>query len=103
MDKVVINKSSTKHLDLEVESIDNPVILVRKDLIDSIKINIDFPLYFESPIASNSKLGNVNVSILDYFNYDYKIYNCFEIKHKSWYFYLVDIVKNYSSIFNNII
>ena len=103
LDKVVINKSSTKHLDLEVESIDNPVILVRKDLIDSIKINIDFPLYFESPIASNSKLGNVNVSILDYFNYDYKIYNCFEIKHKSWYFYLVDIVKNYSSIFNNII
>lgn len=103
LDKVVINKSPTKHLDLEVESIDNPVILVRKDLIDSIKINIDFPLYFESPIASNSKLGNVNASIMDYFNYDYKIYNCFEIKHKSWYFYLVDILKNYSSIFNNII
>ena len=103
LDKVVINKSPTKHLDLEVESIDNPVILVRKDLIDSIKINIDFPLYFESPIASNSKLGNVNASIMNYFNYDYKIYNCFEIKHKSWYFYLVDILKNYSSIFNNII
>lgn len=103
LDKVVINKSPTKHLDLEVESIYNPVILVRKDLIDSIKINIDFPLYFESPIASNSKLGNVNASIMDYFNYDYKIYNCFEIKHKSWYFYLVDILKNYSSIFNNII
>lgn len=98
LDKIIINKSVTKNIDLKIENIDKPIIPIRKDLIDSINININLPLNFEAPIAANTQLGNINISVLDYFNFNYKIYNCLEIKHKSWNMYLFELLKNYSSI-----
>lgn len=100
LDKIIINKSVTKNIDLKIENIDKPIIPIRKDLIDSINININLPLNFEAPIAANTQLGNINISVLDYFNFNYKIYNCLEIKHKSWNMYLFELLKNYSSILN---
>lgn len=101
LNKIVINKGITQNINLEIENIDKSVIPVRKDLINSININIDFPFYVEAPIPSNSQLGNSNISISDYFSFNYKIYNCFEIKRKSWNIYLFEILKNYSSILNS--
>lgn len=98
LDKIIINKSVTKNIDLKIENIDKPIIPIRKDLIDSINININLPLNFEAPISANTQLGNINISVLDYFNFNYKIYNCLEIKHKSWNMYLFELLKNYSSI-----
>ena len=103
LNKIVINKGATQNINLEIENIDKAIIPIRKDLIDSININIDFPLYFEAPIVANTQLGNINISVSNYFDFSYKIYNCFEIKHKSWNKYLFEIFKNYSSILNNIL
>lgn len=103
LNKIVINKGVTQNINLEIENIDKSIIPIRKDLIDLININIDFPLYFEAPIIANTQLGNINISVSDYFNFNYKIYNCFEIKHKSWNVYLFEIFKNYSSILNNVL
>lgn len=101
LDKIVINKGVTQSIDLKIENIDKAVIPIRKDLIESIAINITCPLYFEAPLLSNSQLGNINVSISDSLDFDYNIYNSFEIKHKSWEMYLFEIFKDYSSILNN--
>ena len=101
LNKIVINKGIAQNINLEIENIDKSVIPVRKDLINSININIDFPFYVEAPIPSNSQLGNINISISDYFSFNYKIYNFFEIKRKSWNIYLFEIFKNYSSILNS--
>lgn len=103
LNKIVINKGVTQNINLEIENIDRAIIPIRKDLIDSVNINIDFPLYFEAPVTANTQLGNINISVSDYFNFNYKIYNCFEIKHKSWNVYLFEIFKNYSSILNNVL
>lgn len=100
LDNIVINKGITKNIDLKIENIDKPIIPIRKDLVDSINININLPLNFEAPIALNTQLGNINISVSDYFDFNYKIYNCFEIKHKSWNIYLFEFFKNYSSILN---
>lgn len=101
LNKIIINKGVTQNINFEIEDIDKTIIPIRKDLIDSININIDFPLYFEAPIAPNTQLGNINISVSDSFDFNYKIYNCFEIKHKSWNKYLFEFFKNYSSILNN--
>lgn len=100
LNKIVINKGVTQNINLEIENIDNAFIPIRKDLIDTINISINLPLYFEAPILENTQLGNINISIPDFFDLIYKIYNCFEIKHKSWNMYLLDFFKNYSSILN---
>lgn len=100
LDKIVINKGVKKNIDLKIENIDKTIIPIRKDLIDSINININIPLNLKAPIASNTQLGNINISVSDYFNFNYKIYNCFEIKHKSCNMYLFEFFKNYSSILN---
>lgn len=103
LSKITINKGITQNINLEIENIDKAIIPVRRDLINSININIYCPLFFEAPIASNSQIGFVNISISDYFNFNYKIYNSYEIKHKSWNMYLFEILKNYSYILNNIL
>lgn len=103
LNKIVINKGITQNVNLGIENIDKAIIPIRKDLIDSININIDCQLYFEAPLESNSQIGNINVSISDNINFDYKIYNSFEIKHKSWEMYLFEIFKNYSSILNTVL
>ena len=101
LSKIVINKGITQNINLEIENIDKDIIPIRKDLIDSININIDCPLYFEAPLIQNSQVGNINVSISDNSNFNYKIYNSFDIKHKTWEIYLFEIFKNYSSIINS--
>ena len=103
LSKITINKGITQNINLEIENIDKAIIPVRRDLIDYININIYCPLLFEAPIASNSQIGFVNISISDYFDFNYKIYNSYEIKHKSWNMYLFEILKNYSYILNNIL
>lgn len=98
---IIINKGVTQNINLEIENIDKTIIPIRKDLINSININIYCPLYFEAPIASNSQIGNIDISISDNMTFNYKIYNSFDIKHKSWEMYLFEIFKNYYSILNN--
>lgn len=103
LNKIVVNKATTQNIDLRIENIENLTIPIRKDLINSITITIDFPLYLESPVSANSKLGNINVLVRDYLNLNYSIYNSSKIKHKSWDDYLVEILRNYYYIFSTIL
>lgn len=103
LNKIVVNKATTQNIDLRIENIENLTIPIRKDLINSITITIDFPLYLESPVSANSKLGNINVLVRDYLNLNYSIYNNSKIKHKSWDDYLVEILRNYCYIFSTIL
>lgn len=103
LNKIVVNKATTQNIDLRIENIENLTIPIRKDLINSITITIDFPLYLKSPVSANSKLGNINVLVRDYLNLNYSIYNSSEIKHKSLDDYLVEILRNYCYIFSTIL
>ncbi len=102
LNKIIINKGSSQNIDLKLEYIDKAIIPIRKDLIDSIKITINCPLYFETPLESDSNIGNVNISVSGYLDFNYKVMNVHEVKHKTWNMYLYDFFKNYSSILNNI-
>lgn len=101
LDKIIINKGITQNIDLKIENIDKPVIPIRKDLIDSINISINCQKYFEAPLLEKSIIGNVHILISENTIFDYNIYNSLEIKHKSWYNYLLNILKNYPYIIEN--
>lgn len=103
LSKITINKGVYQNINFEIENINNPIIPIRKDFINNINIDICCPLYFEAPIHLNSQVGNINISVSDNLNFNYKIYNTSEIKHKSWDLYLFELFKNYPSILNNLI
>ena len=101
LDKFIINKGITQNLELEIQNIDNPIIPVRKDLIDSINISIKYQTYFDAPLHEKEIIGTIQTRISENTILNYKIYNSSEIKHKSWYMYLFDLFKNYSYIIEN--
>lgn len=101
LNSFIINKGISQNIILEIENIDKPIIPIRKDLIDSITISINCPLYFEAPLLEKTDIGDINVSISENCTFNYKIYNSFEIKKKTWNNYLFYIFKNYSNILEN--
>ena len=102
LNKIVINKSYSKNFDLKIDNITNSVIPIRKDYIDLITIDINCPLYFEAPLSANSKLGCVNFHVSDTIDFEYSIYNSYEIKRKNWNNYFIEFFKNYSSTLSNL-
>ena len=98
---IKVNKGLYTTIDLEIESITNPIIPVRKDLISSINISINCPLYFEAPMQEKSIIGNIDINVSENCKLNYNIYNSHEIKKKNWNDYLIYIFKNYSSILEN--
>lgn len=98
LENFIINKGITNNINIEVEAIDNAIIPIRKDLIDSLNISIDCEMQFEAPLAEKTCIGNIQVYISEYLTLNYNIYNKDKIKHKTWNSYLLNILKNYSSI-----
>lgn len=96
--KIIINKGLTQNINLEIANIDKPIIPIRKDLIDSINISIDFSTFFEAPLLEKTAIGNIHITISENIIFDYNIYNSSEIKRKSWSTYIFDILKNYPKI-----
>ena len=101
LSKITINKSISKELGLTLDGISYGVIPIRKDLVNLINIEINCPLYFESPLSIHSKLGSINVSIKDNTIFECSIFNSFEVKHKNWSNYFLEFLRNYSSMLKN--
>lgn len=101
LNSFIINRGISQNIILEIENIDKPIIPIRKDLINSINISINCPLYLEAPLLEKTNIGNINISISENCVFNYKIFNSFEIKKKNWNNYLLYIFKNYNSILEN--
>ncbi len=102
LDKIIINKSYSKNFDLRIDNITNNIMPIRKDYIDLINVDINCPLYFEAPLSANSKLGSINLNVSDTINFEYPIYNSYEVKRKNWNIYFIDFFKDYSSTLSNL-
>ncbi|MBQ2938282.1 MAG: D-alanyl-D-alanine carboxypeptidase [Clostridia bacterium] len=98
LNKVIVNKGISQNINLEIENINNSIIPIRKDLIDSINISINCSTIFEAPLPEKTTIGNIHITISENVILDYNIYNSSEIKRKSWSTYILDILKNYPNI-----
>ena len=103
LNKIIINKGISDNINLKLENISNTTIPIRKDLINSIQVEINCPLYFETPVYKNSHLGTITVNIPNNETLNYSIYCSTEIRHKNWNDYLLYFFKNYSYIINTLL
>lgn len=102
LNKIIVNKGIPNNINLKIENIFNSTIPIRKDLINSVQIKINCPLYFETPIYKDSHLGVITVDIPNNEPLNFSIYCSSEIKHKNWNNYLLYFFKNYSCIINSL-
>ena len=103
LEKITINKAYTQDINLKIEDISIKSIPVHKDMVDNIEINIECPMYFEAPISSNLNVGSVDISISNFCNFKYYIYNVNEIKRKNSFNYFFELLKNYIYITNSFV
>lgn len=101
--KFYINKGLTNDINLYLENIDNPVIPLRKDLVDSISVSIDCQKIFESPLLKDTQIGNIIVSTNESIILPCKIYNDTKIEKKNVYHYLFEIYRSYQQLLENIL
>lgn len=103
LSNIIINKScSNSNLDLSLGKISNKNIPIRKDLIDSIIVNVNCPLYFEAPITEGCQLGNIEVISGNKEIAKVPILSNCNIKKKNWNDYFVELFKKYSDTLNNV-
>lgn len=98
LNSFLINKGLHQNIILKTENIDKTIIPIRKDLIESITISINCKKSFEAPLLKDTCIGSINIVISEYCTLNYNIYNSTTISRKTWYFYLLNIFKNYNSI-----
>lgn len=89
-----INKGISKNIELELENITISHIPIRKDLIDSLNVNINCKMNFEAPIYSNSEIGNIQINVQDTEITNCKLYTISDINKKTILSYFTYFIKN---------
>lgn len=98
LSKIVINKGTSKNIELNLDTSEISYIPIRKDLIASLYVSIDCKNYFEAPLNNNVEIGTVKVFCKDSNIIDAKIYTSSKIDKKSAYSYFLYFIKNFSNI-----
>ena len=100
--RIHINKGIYDTLKITYSGLKNEIIPIRKDLIDSLRVEISCPYTFEAPLEKSSQIGVINIylenEIID--SVSIQIEN--EIKKKNIAYYITYFIKNYSNIITSI-
>ena len=100
---IVINKADNMNdFNLTLDEISNKTIPIRKDLINSISIDIDCSLYFDAPIYKNTSIGKITINIDSNPIYKLNIYPYKDINRRKWNNYLLQLFKDYSFNLNSL-
>lgn len=96
--KFNIIKGTSNNLDVSLADIEYTKIPIKKEDIQNIIININCSYNLESPVLSGTTIGKLTVSIKDDVLYDINIISTNTIKRKSYFNYLIYLLKNIPSI-----
>lgn len=100
---IVINKADNMNdFNLTIDEISNKTIPIRKDLINSIAIDVDCSLYFDAPIYKNTSIGKITINIDSNPIYKLNIYPNKDINRRKWNNYLLQLFKDYSFNLNSL-
>ena len=96
-----IDKGISSNINFSIETINTPIIPIKKDEISSIKVDfyIDKNLY--APIYENDIIGYFKVYTNSRTILDGNIISTQNIDKKNFLFYFKDFFRNYSNILNN--
>lgn len=90
----VINKGTSKYLDINMEELKFSTLPIRKDLIDSFEIKIYCEKFFEAPMNINTNIGTIEVYNSNNKITQCKIYNKNSISKKNSLYYFIYLFKN---------
>lgn len=101
--KIIVNKGVEQNLTFKLDSIKNPVIPVKKNLIDSMETSIDFECNFKAPLYENTTIGNITIYNSQGTIITCNFYNSNNVHRKSSFSYFIDMFKNYNSIVKHVL
>lgn len=96
--KFNIIKGTSNNLDVSLADIEYTKIPIKKEDLQNIIININCSYNLESPVLNGTPIGKLTVSIKDDVLYDIDIIATNTIKRKSYFNYLIYLLKNIPSI-----
>ena len=98
MQKFYINKGISQNINLQLDNLAYTSLPIRKDLINSINVNIECKTNFDAPLFANTEIGKIEVSTNNQIITTCKIYNKNEISKKTPFSYMFMFFKNYINI-----
>lgn len=98
MQKLYINKGISQNINLQLDNLAYTSLPIRKDLINSINVNIECKTNFDAPLFANTEIGKIEVSTNNQIITTCKIYNKNEISKKTPFSYMFMFFKNYINI-----
>lgn len=101
LNKFIINKGIYQQVDLKLENLEYSKFPIRKDLIDTLSTSINCKTYLEAPIYENTKIGNVQILNQNTIITNCEIYLSSTISRKTTYFYFINLLRDFSYIFQN--
>lgn len=102
IENFTIYKGISNDLELKHSDIQTPIIPIKKDEIKLININIYSNNYWNAPIKENTVIGKIAVTVNNNEVISLDILNNNTIEKKSFIVYILEILRNYSSILNSI-
>ena len=102
IENFTIYKGISNELELKHSDIQTPIIPIKKDEIKLININIYSNNYWNAPIKENTVIGKIAVTVNNNEVISLDILNNNTIENKSFAVYILEILRNYSSILNSI-
>lgn len=102
IENFTIYKGISNDLELKHSDIQTPIIPIKKDEIKLININIYSNNYWNVPIKENTVIGKIAVTVNNNEVISLDILNNNTIENKSFAVYILEVLRNYSSILNSI-
>ncbi len=96
-----IEKGVSSNLEISFSKLDTPIIPIKKDEIDSLKINFSINKDLSAPVNKDLKLGEFRVYTTSETILEGDIISNQDINKKNIFYYFKDFFKNYSNILNN--
>lgn len=96
--KFIINKGIPEDISLQMTRLDNEIIPIRKDLINTINTSISCKNIFDAPIYANTTIGTITLQTSEDVITKSNIFIDKDILKKNFNFYMLYFFKNYFNI-----
>ena len=98
-----IEKGTSSNLEISFSKLDTPIVPIKKDEIESLKVDFYINKEISAPIYINTTVGKFTVYTSSKTILEGNVISIQDINKKNVFYYFNDLFKNYFTILNNIV
>ena len=98
-----IKKGTSSNLEISFSKLDTPIVPIKKDEIESLKVDFYINKEISAPIYINTTVGKFTVYTSSKTILEGNVISIQDINKKNVFYYFNDLFKNYFTILNNIV